>query len=177
VLKMTEIAETTEITPDAPQRKKLGTGAKWAIGCGSGGLTMILIVIALIVAGTIFVKKTISKYETELKGFGFETVVSEQAVDVTEPITTPQLFKGQMVRIMTDSETDVAVLAQACEIHGTIQGKLYFRGQMLMRQPGSKVLGGIDIQAQALQNLGEVSGDITGKYQLISAPGNNELSE
>ncbi len=168
---MTDMAETTECTPD--QKKKLGTGAKWAIGCGSGCLTLIVIVIALIIAGTVFVKKTITQYETELKGFGFETVVSGQAVDVTEPITTPQLFKGQMVRILTDAETDVAVLAQMCEIHGTIQGNLYFRGQILTLQPGSKVLGEIDIQAQVLQNLGEVSGDITGKYQLVPASAEN----
>ncbi len=171
---MTEIAETT---PDAPQKKKMGTGAKWAIGCGSGCLTMILIAIALIIAGTVFVKKTITKYETELKGFGFETVVSGQTLDITEPITTPQLFKGQMVRILTDSETDVAVLAQVCEVQGTIQGKLYFRGQILTLQPGSKVLGGIDIQAQVLQNQGDVSGEITGKYQSIPAPENGKASE
>ncbi len=164
---MTELAETT---PDAPQKKKMGTGAKWAIGCGSGCLTLIVIVIAITIAGAVFVKKAIAKYETELKALGFETVVSGQAVDVTEPITTPQLFKGQMVRILADSDTDVAVLAQLCEIHGVIRGKLFFRGQMLTLKPGSKVLGGIDVQAQMLQNQGEISGEMTGKYQLISAP-------
>jgi hypothetical protein len=167
---MTDSTKTMEQMPDAPQKKKLGTGAKWAIGCGGGCLTMIVIVVALIIAGTVFVQKIITKYETELKGLGFETVIAGQLVTVTEPITSPQLFKGQVVRILTDADTDVAVLAQTCEINGTIQGKLYFRGQMLTINPGSKVLGGIDIQAQILQNRGEVSGEITGKYQSASTP-------
>lgn len=74
------------------------------------------------------------------------------------------------MRILTDAETDVAVLAQSCEIHGTIQGKLYFRGQILTIKPGAKVLGGIDVQTQVLQNQRDVTGEITGKYQSTTIP-------
>ncbi len=171
------MTETIKTTPETPQKKKLSTGTKWAIGCGSGCLTLIVIAIVLGITGTVVVKKIITKYETELKGLGFETVISGQSVDVTDPVTEPKLFKGQMVRILADSSTDVAVLAQVCEVHGTIHGKLYFRGQVLTIRPGASITDGVDLQAQILQNHGNISGEITGKYQSASAIPEAVLSE
>jgi hypothetical protein len=167
---MTEPVEPVDMTPNTPPKKKLSTGAKWAIGCGSGCLVMILLGVALTVAGVVIAKNIITKYETELKEFGFETVVSGQTIEVNQPVTSPQLFKGQMVGIMTNCETDVAVLAQMCEVYGTIQGKLYFRGQMLVIHPGARIMDGIDIKAQFMDNQGEVYGEITGEYQSMTIP-------
>ena len=155
------------MTDTGMEKKKMGTGAKVAIGCGSGCLVVVLLVAVAVGVGAFYVKKIISKYETELKGLGFETVTQGQMVDVTEPVAEPILFKGQIVRIMSDCSTNIAVLAQACEIHGKIDGKLYFRGQVLTVQPGAEILGGIDAQAQMIQNNGKIEGGISGKYQLI----------
>jgi hypothetical protein len=149
------------------QKKKLGTGAKWAIGCSSGCLTVLVLAIALGFAGYAYIKKAVAGYETELKGLGFETVIQQQMVDVTQPITQPVLLKGQMVRIMADCSTNIAVLAQVCEINGKVDGKIYFRGQVLTIGPNGEVLGGIDAQAQFIQNNGRIEGEISGKYQLI----------
>jgi cytoskeletal protein CcmA (bactofilin family) len=71
----------------------------------------------------------------------------------------------------------MAVLAQVCELDGTIEGKLYFRGQVLTINPGAEVRGGIDAQAQLLQNNGRVRGGITGKYQLIEPPDPSAAAE
>ena len=149
------------------EKKKMKTGAKVAIGCGSGCLGIILLAVAAVVVGTLYVKKIVSKYEMELKGYGFEEVTSGQMLNITQPVTDPILFKAQSIRIMSDCSTNMAVLAQVCEIDGTIEGKLYFRGQVLTINPGAEVLGGIDAQAQLLQNKGLVHGGITGKFQLI----------
>ena len=157
------------MTDSEVKKKKMGTGAKVAIGCGSGCLGLVVLVALLIGGGAFYVKKIISKYETELKGYGFETVTTGQVLDITEPITQPVLLKGQVVRIKADCSCDIAVLAQACEVYGKVDGKLYFRGQVLTVQPGGEILGGVDAQAQVLQNKGKIEGGITGKYQLIEA--------
>jgi len=89
---------------------------------------------------------------------------------VSDPITEPKLFKGQVVRIYSNSTSDLAVLAQVCEIHGKIEGKLYFRGQMLIIQPSGEVTGGVDATAQMVQRFGKVEGGITGEHQLVEMP-------
>lgn len=162
--------EMNDSLQDASQKKKMSTGSKWAIGCGCGCLSVILLAAVIGIAGFAFFKKTVETYENELKGLGFETVVSGQSVDITSPITEPALYKGQIVRILSNSETDVAVLAQACEIYGTIHGKVYFRGQMLTIHPEAVITDGLDIQAQVLLNEGSVSGDISGQFQSLPAP-------
>ncbi len=162
------------------EKKKMGTGAKVAIGCGSGCLVVVLLGGVLIGVGAVYLKKMIAGYEAELKGYGFESVTSGQVLDITEPVTEPTLFKGQVIRILTDSSTNIAILAQVCEIHGQVDGKLYFRGQVLTVEPRAKILGGIDAQAQVIQNNGTIKGGITGKYQLVdmkAASGNDEPEE
>lgn len=149
------------------EKKKLGTGAKVAIGCGSGCLVVVLLMVIGIGVGAYYVKKMIGTYETELKSHGFEQVAAGQMLNISEPITEPVLLKGQAVKIMSDCSTNLAVLAQVCEVYGKIDGTLYFRGQMLIVQPGAEILGGVDVQAQVLQNNGTIEGGMTGKYQLL----------
>lgn len=161
------MAEETIIADAGTEKKKMGTGAKVAIGCGSGCLVVVLLIAVAAIGGTVYVKKIITKYETELKGHGFETVVTGQMLDITDPVDEPTLFKAQVARIMSDCSTNMAVLAQACEVSGKIEGKLYFRGQILTINPGAEILGGVDAQAQVLMNNGKIEGGITGKYQLV----------
>ena len=149
-------------------KKKLSTGAKWGIGCGCGCLTFLIIIILLGTAGVFFIKNVITKYEAELKGFGFTNVVTRQMMELTEPVTERKLYKAQMISIKTDSTTDMAVLAQICELHGTVNGTFYFRGQMLTIKPGAEIIGDANVEAQVLQNEGHITGNLTGKYQLIS---------
>ena len=155
------------MTDQGVEKKKLGTGAKVAIGCGSGCLVVILLAVLGIGAGAFYVKKMITKYETEMKNYGFEQVTVGQMLTITDPITEPVLLKGQSVKIMSNCSTNLAVLAQVCELHGKIDGKLYFRGQMLTIHPGAEITGGVDAQAQFLQNNGTIGGPMSGKYQLI----------
>ncbi|MDF7823534.1 hypothetical protein P4B35_05875 [Pontiellaceae bacterium B12227] len=155
------------MTEQGIEKKKLGTGAKVAIGCGSGCLVVIILAVLAIAGGAIYVKKMITKYETELKGYGFEQVTEGQMLNVTEPITQPVLLKAQSLQLRADCSTDLAVLAQICEVYGKVDGKLYFRGQMLTVHPGAEITGGVDAQAQIIQNNGTISGGMTGKYQLL----------
>ncbi|MCF7848292.1 MAG: hypothetical protein K9M45_05530 [Kiritimatiellales bacterium] len=162
---------------EKPVKKKLGTGAKWGIGCGSGCLVLILLVAGVAIFSVFYVKKIVATYETELKGLGFEKVEMAQMQDVHDPVTEPILFKGQTVRIFADCSTNIAVLAQLCEIHGKIEGKLYFRGQLLTIQPKAEITGGLDATAQLVQNHGKVEGGITGKHQLIDTRPRSQPAE
>ncbi len=174
------MAEDTIMGEGVAEKKKMGTGAKVAIGCGSGCLLVVLVTVLVIIASVFYVKKIVSKYEDELKSHGFETVTQGQMLNITEPIDEPILFKGQSVRIMSDCSTNMAVLAQVCELHGRIEGKLYFRGQLLTVYPGAEILGGVDVQAQVLQNNGKIEGGITGKYQehqLVEPPATAQPSQ
>jgi hypothetical protein len=127
----------------------------------------VLLAVVGIVIGAFYVKNLITDYEAELKHSGFEQVVQSTAVTITDPITEPLLLKGQAVKIMADCSTNLAVLAQVCEVYGKIDGTLYFRGQILTIQPGAEILGGMDVKAQVLQNYGRVEGDVIGEFQLI----------
>ena len=148
-------------------KKGMSKGAKWGIGCGIGCMSIIII---LAVAGFIafkVVKTKIDEMEAELKSHGFEHVVKGQMLEISEDITKPELFMGQVVKIMGDCNTNLAVMSQLCEIHGKIDGDFYFRGQLLTIQPNAVIEGNLDIKAQALQNYGKVNGKITGTYSGI----------
>jgi len=155
------------MTNQLVEKKKMATGAKVAIGCGSGCLVVILLLVIGIGAGAFYVKKMIGTYEAELKSYGFEKVTSGQMLTITEPITEPVLLKAQSLQLRADCSTNLAVLAQMCDVYGKVNGRLYFRGQMLTVHPGAEITGGVDAQAQLLQNNGTIEGGLTGKYQLL----------
>lgn len=155
------------MTEEHVEKKKMRTGTKVAIGCSSGCLVVFIMVAILIGVGFGYVKKIVTKYENELKGYGFEIVTTGQVLEINEPINEPLLLKGQVVRILEGSTTNVAVLAQVCEVFGEVEGKLYFRGQILTVQPGAVIRDGINATAQVIRNNGRIEGGITGEYQLV----------
>ena len=164
---MSEPNMEDEMTNAVPEKKKMGAGAKVAIGCGSGCLVVVLLFIIAGVVGGVYLKKVVAKNEAELQALGFDTVIKEQVLDVTSPISEPVLLEGQVVRIMADCSTNIAVLAQSCEIHSVVSGKVYFRGQILTVQPNGAVLGGIDAKAQVIQNHGLINPPVSGEYQVF----------
>lgn len=150
--------------PGDPPRKGLSTGAKWGIGCGAGCLTMILLLAAGGFIGYRAVRHWVDGRTSDLKSRGFLQVRTGQAIDVREQVGEPVLYRGQIVRILGDCPTNLAIVAQMAEIHGVVKGKTYFRGQILVVKPRADLQGGLDIQAQVLQQLGRISGTIEGQY-------------
>ena len=145
----------------------MSTGAKWGLGCGIGCLAIIIILAIAGFVGFKLVKEKIDETTVELQELGFVNVVTGQALEITDEITRPTLYKAQMVKILADCNTDLAVMAQICEIHGKVDGKVYFRGQVLIIQPQAELRNGLDVLAQVIQKFGTVKGEITGKYQTI----------
>ncbi len=144
----------------------LSTGAKWGIGIGIGCLVLLLLIAAVGVIGYTFVKGKLQGFTTELKAHGFEKTIKGQVIEVKDPITEPAIYLGQVVKILGDCQTNLAIVAQMAEIHGRVQGKVYFRGQVLVIEPKAELLNGLDATAQVVQKLGKIQGETTGKYQM-----------
>ena len=161
------MTENIDATPTpTPEKKSMSTGAKVGIGCGLGCLVVIIIAAALGLWGYMFVNKKIEDTTQTFQDQGYE-VVKRQAIEVTQPIKEKKLYVAQMVKIMSDSSEDVAILAQMCELHGTMEGKVFFTGQVLIIQPNAVLKGGLQADAQAVQNYGTIEGEITGQHQII----------
>jgi hypothetical protein len=149
------------------EKKGMGTGAKVALGCGIGCLVLVVVFAVAAFVAFRMGMSYLDKAAEEFRAKGFENVVRVQNIEVTEPIHEPVLYMGQVVKIMADCTTDLAVMAQVCEIHGTVEGKLHFVGQVLTIQPGAVLKGGLDTKAQLIQNYGQIEGEITGAYQSL----------
>jgi hypothetical protein len=152
---------------DEIKKKGLSTGSKWGIGCGCGCLVMVVLIVVGVVFGVRFAKDKVAGMTQELKQYGFEKEVKGQIVEVKEDIAEPTLYAGQAVKILGNCTTNLAILAQMGEIHGRVDGKVYFRGQILIIQPNAVLMNGLDVKAQVIQKYGTINGEITGVYQTI----------
>ena len=149
------------------KKKGMSTGAKWGTGCGMGCLTVIIIIAVLAFIGFRVANAKLEEVTLEMKEFGFENVVKQQMIEVGDEITEPTLYMGQMVKIIGNCSTNLAIVAQMAEIHGKVDGKVYFRGQMLTIQPEAELLNGLDVKAQVVQKYGKIHGDITGEGYVL----------
>lgn len=149
------------------EKRGMSTGAKWGIGCGIGCLTTLILVGVLAFVAYRFTMAKVEEATLEFREMGFELTTKGQQINVTEDIAEQRLYVGQIVKVFGDCTTNLAILAQMAEIHGKIDGKLYFRGQMLTVHSNAHVVGGIDVKAQLLQVHGKVDGGITGEYQQV----------
>ena len=153
------------------QKKGMSTGAKVGIACGIGCLVIIIGIIIASFLGYRFFMGKVDEMTAEFKEIGFETEVKGQAIEVTEEINEPTIFIGQSVIIIGDCKTDMAIIAQMADIYGKVEGKVYFRGQMISIQRGAELLNGLDVKAQVVTNYGKIDGEITGEYQAIDNKG------
>jgi len=154
---------------ETPAKKGMSTGAKWGVGCGIGCLTLVVIIGVASFFIYRFAMGKLDEMTQEMTELGFENVVTQQVIEVTTEITEPTLYLGQVVKILADCSTNLAVIAQIAEIHGKVEGKVYFRGQVLTIQPNGELMNGLDVLAQGVQNLGTINGEITGQYQEINS--------
>jgi len=75
------------------------------------------------------------------------------------------LYQAQVVKVWGRCTTNLCILAQVAEIYGPIEGRLYFRGQVLTIHPTAVLKNGMDVEAQKLVRKGQVKGPVTGQFQ------------
>ena len=140
------------------------SGRKWFLGCGGGCL---VIIIAILVIGWLAVR-AVRKMVTQFEDQGF-VMVQGQDLEITEPITTTQLFIAQQVTIKGDCATDIAIIADDAQIHSRIAGTVYFRGRNLTILPTADVHGDLDVQAQTVTVQGRLTGQVKGTVQKLNS--------
>jgi len=149
-------------------RRKTSTGVKFLIGCGIGCGVLVMIAVIGGLLGYRWLMNYVDEKAAPFEARGFKRLTAQQ-LTITDNITEPTLFVGQMVQIMGDADTEVAIIAQMAEIHGKISGKLYFHGQMLDIKPGAQLEQGLDVYAQVVNIQGKVAGEITGTHPPLPA--------
>jgi len=138
---------------------------KWLLGCGCGCGGLVVLFIAACIGGWMYGMSYVNGIVEELESKGFNKVRMQQVVVVGEPAKDKDLYVGQVVKITNGAEGDLAIVAQIAEISGKVNGKVYFRGQILKVMPGAEITNGLDVKAQIINDRGSIKGDITGTYQ------------
>lgn len=134
--------------------------AKCGLGCA---IVLLIGVIALsigVIATVRLGRKYIESLTAEYRDMGFTETIRGQKLTVRQDMDKPTILLGQMVEVYGSSSTNLAVVAQVAEIHGNIDGKLYFKGQVLRIMPEAHIRNGADITAQSFTNDGTVEGDL-----------------
>jgi len=147
----------------APEQNK----NKWLWGCGIGCLGLMVIGILATATATWFALSFVNDLEDELVALGLEKQ-SGQFIKVEETITEPTYYKGQVVMIRNGSRAPVGLLCQMAELRGEFHEPVTFRGQIITIHPDAVLHQGLDVKTQIVERLGEVKGEITGQYQVIT---------
>lgn len=136
---------------------------KWLIGCSITCAVVLLLVSAVAWWCYNLIFEKVDKMSREFIDSGYEKIVG-QRLDVIKSSEKPTLYIGQLVYINADQQFDVAIIAQVAEVSGNIEGKLSFRGQVLVVHKDA-IVNKLDVTAQTVKIYGEVSNPITGTYQ------------
>lgn len=164
------------------QPQQMSGGAKVAIGCGAAAF----LVVALLCGGFLFVgylaidkadelvqqvekaagkaieelQKQVDTFAARFEAEGYQRVTG-QVVEIDSDIEHPTVYTVQVFTLNADSAGSLAVMAQAAEINGTINGDLHFYGQSLTIRKEAVITGNLYVRfAQAINNQGTVKGDI-----------------
>lgn len=154
----------------------MSKGSNWGIGLGIGCLVLLIGQAALILVGANFVARKAHQMQAvraaeraqlieELRARGFVNETQGQSMTIEQVITQPTIYDVQVFKLFGDCTTDLCVLAQHGEIHGTVEGDLVFRGQVLIIESNAVVKGNLELDAQSVTKRGRVEGSITGTYQ------------
>lgn len=162
-----------------PQEKQgLSAGAKWGIGCGIGCIVIVIICLVVMFFSFRYIAKVAREAQAErqaevaamredLRVKGFENEIKGQVLSIEQDIHTPTIYDAQVFKLYGTCTTNLCVLAQVCEIYGTVKGDLIFRGQVLTIATNAVVAGKLDVDAQRVNQYGEVRGGTSGEYQVM----------
>ena len=153
-------------------------GKTVAKGCGCGCLALIIAAGITIGGGTYWVKSKIDEFTQEFVDRGMKPGQSGQVITITEPPTEPTYYIGQVVRLNTDTDVEIGILAQTAELNGVASEKVYFRGQVVQIKQDGHLKKGLDVKCQVVQNVGgNVEGGLTGPAQVVQPASLRESPE
>lgn len=137
------------------------------LGCSIGCLVALLL---LGVAGYFGGRFVFKQYQAVMERFEREGYrrVEGQVLEITEPPAEPTIYVGQVVRLRAGSARGVAMVCQAGEIEGTVEGNVHFYGQMLTVHTNAHLLRDLHIVGQVANVFGQVDGEVKGSYQVLN---------
>lgn len=144
------------------------------IGCGIGCLLLLALMIAAGFVGAHVVKKRYDRWtaEREISGADFVAKgfqkVSGPFIQVSERISVPTVYVGEIVSITADADADVAIVALSAEVRGKIAGNVFFRGLILAVYPGAEIGKDLDVRANFVHLLGDLKGQLRGEYKTLN---------
>lgn len=144
--------------------------AKLGIGCGILALILAVGVAVAAIAGVKIAKGHLDKLTSEYREMGFDKTMQGQKLTVRKDIFEQTILLGQLVQVYGNCSTNLAIIAQVAELHGNVDGKLHFKGQVLRVMPTATVKNGADIAAQSFVNEGKIEGEITEATQVSTSP-------
>ena len=90
-------------------------------------------------------------YAKTFRALGFENLVRGASLEITEEVREPTIYQAAGVRIYGNCTTNLAIVAKIAEIHGRVEGKVYFRGGKITIMPQAELAGGIDSSGQVVR--------------------------
>jgi hypothetical protein len=156
---------------DEYQSQGMSRSTKILLGCGA----VLFIGFVLLCGGVLFVANKGLDLAQHLAGEVFERIdefagrfeqrgyqrVTGQVVDVRSDVRQPTVYTVQVLTLHANTEHSIAILAQAAEIRGTINGDLHFLGQMLTLHPEAVVKGNVYLEmVQHFEHKGKVEGEV-----------------
>ena len=98
---------------------------------------------------------------------GYKRIEARQST-VDQDFDEKRVYYGEYCRIRGDCSTDLALVSQVAEVHGKVDGDLFFWGQTLLIKRDAVITGNLDAPwAQFIVIDGRVDGEISGFYQML----------
>ncbi len=106
-------------------------------------------------------------YVEQFEAKGYKRFEARQSM-VDQDFDEKRVYYGEYCRIRGDCSTDLALISQVAEVHGKVDGDLFFWGQTLLIKRDAVITGNLDAPwAQFIVIDGRVDGEISGFYQMI----------
>lgn len=100
---------------------------------------------------------------------GYVRVMGEAIVE-TEPVVGHRLYACRNLELRSDSQADLAIIAQSATIAGVVNGNLDFLGQSLVIEKNAVIKGDVRSRiAQLITVKGRIEGSLSGDYQALNA--------
>lgn len=135
-------------------------------------IALILSVLAVLLgvgawAGFRYFEGKAQGFVAEFEAQGYSKVEGKR-VFTKEEIPEKRVYLAEFCRIGAGSSSDLAIVGQIAEVHGTVNGDLSFWGQTLLIKEDAVITGNLNAPwCQLIILDGRVDGNISGFYQLL----------
>lgn len=159
------------------ERAKLKRYVRWGVGCGAGGMVLLILFFVL---GYYVTSSFRDELKKELDGFsaqGYE-MMQQETIRIDAPLPGKKLLNGNRVFINADCPAGVVIYANECTINAPVTGAILIRGGRLIL--GSKaVLASLkgDVQEFASQGVVQRNELIVGDKAVDSAAAKNDVGK